>query len=208
MTQALRLFMLKRIILSLCATFLISSCSFIDSTSQITQDELDQNAPEHADAPYVLLISIDGLRYDYLEKYQPENLLKLASSGVQAASLKPVFPTLTFPNHYSIATGLRPDNHGIVANHFKAPDLDGALYSLKDRDAVTNEKFYQGTPLWSLARQQGQVSATYFWPGSEAPIAGTYPSYWRKYEHNAPHSERIETVMSWLKLPKKNRPHF
>lgn len=199
--------MFKKISFCLTSLFLFASCSFLTGDNPI-EKELDTNASRHKKTPYVLLISIDGLRHDYLKKYQPKNLTKLAQEGVQAESLKPVFPTLTFPNHYSIATGLRADSHGIVANHFMAPDLDDKFYSLKDKDAVTNPDFYKGLPLWSLARQQGLVSATYFWPGSEAPINGVYPSYWRAYEHSMPHSERIKTIIRWFELPEENRPHF
>ncbi len=171
------------------------------------ESQLGINSPEHLGKPIVLMISIDGYRHDYNELYKPPFLSRFAKEGVQAKGLIPVYPTNTFPNHYSLVTGLYPDHHGIVSNVFYAPDLD-LHYSLRDSEAVTNGKFYGGVPLWSLARLQGMVSATYFWPGSEAEIAGVRPHYYLKYDHDKPHDDRVNTVLNWLKLPAKNRPHF
>lgn len=184
--------------------FSLMSCAQIGLKPE---SELATNSPEHLDKPIVLMISIDGYRHDYNELYKPKFLTEFAKTGVQAKGLLPVYPTNTFPNHYSIVTGLYPDNHGIVSNAFYAPDLD-LHYSLRDSAAVTNGKFYSGVPLWSLARQQGMVSATYFWPGSEAEIAGVRPHYYLKYDHDKPYDDRVNTVLNWLKLPAKNRPHF
>lgn len=193
-------------LLSILFAFILVACSSTQKGMKEYQG-LTENSEAAMRAPYVLLISIDGYRHDYTKKYNPKFLSKFASEGVSLRSLIPSFPTKTFPNHYSIVTGLYPGNHGIVANHFYAPDL-GLEYKLSDRDAVTNPKFYQGVPLWNLTQEQGMMSATYFWPGSEAPIGNKYPSYWEVYDHGAPHERRIEKVLSWFNLPEKNRPHF
>ncbi len=155
----------------------------------------------------VLLISLDGYRYDYTKKYQPKFLSKFSNEGTQLKSLIPSYPTKTFPNHLSIATGRYPMNHGIVANHFYAPDLEQS-YSLKDRKAVRNKNFYLSPTIWVAAEEQGLKTATLFWPGSEADISGIRPSYWYDYIHSMPHQDRVDQVLEWLKLPPKERPYF
>jgi len=180
-----------------------SSCQH---TSKV-EKKLATNSQKHIDAPYVLLISIDGYRHDYTKMYRPKHIGQFVEQGSSLKSLMASYPTKTFPNHYSIVTGLYPEKHGIVANHFYDP-VKKQKYSLRDRNSVTDGTFYKGVPLWNLAVKNEMVSATYFWPGSEAPIGGTFPSYYRIYDHGAPHKDRINTVTEWFKLPKKNRPHF
>ncbi len=189
-------------------SFLILSL-FLLSCQHHTEVEknLARNHKKHLKSPYVLLISIDGYRHDYTNLYAPKAISKLMNSGSSLKSLMASYPTKTFPNHYSIVTGLYPENHGIVANHFYDPVINRS-YSLRDRDSVTDGSFYNGTPLWNLAVNNEMVSATYFWPGSEAAIGGTYPSYYRIYNHHTPHQKRIDTVVDWFKLPEENRPHF
>lgn len=165
------------------------------------------NAPQHAGAPYVLLISIDGYRYDYNALYGPENLNRFASEGVQARSLIPGFPSDTFPNHYSIVTGMFPGTHGIVANSFFDPDRE-AMYRLGDAATVTDGTWYGGVPIWSAAERAGMVTASYFWVGSEAEIAGERPTYVETYDASVPHSDRITQVLEWLSWPVAYRPHF
>lgn len=155
----------------------------------------------------VLLISLDGYRADYTKKYQPKFIKKFANEGTQLKSLIPSYPTKTFPNHLSIATGTYPMNHGIVGNSFFAPELN-LSYSLKDRGAVKNEKFYEATPIWSAAEEQGLRTATLFWPGSEAEISGYRPTYWYDYIHTMPHEDRVNQIIEWLKLPENRRPSF
>ncbi|HKL62711.1 MAG TPA: alkaline phosphatase family protein, partial [Woeseiaceae bacterium] len=105
------------------------------------------NAPEHADKPYVILVSIDGFGHDFRDKAETPALDELAATGIRASSLTPVYPTLTFPNHYSIATGLYPADHGLVANHFPAAE-GGRWYRMYDREAVHDGRWYGGDPLW------------------------------------------------------------
>ena len=155
--------------------------------------------------PTVLLVSIDGFRWDYPERTTMPNLTRLIQDGVRAKGLIPVFPAKTFPNHYSIVTGLYPENHGIVANGMFDPKF-GAYFSLNDRQAVNDGRWWQGLPLWSLVRSQGKIAATFFWPGSEAEIAGYRPNYWSAYDGSIPNHQRIDQVLEWLDLPPARRP--
>ncbi len=157
--------------------------------------------------PYVVMLSVDGFRWDYPDSVATPNLDKMAEIGVKAKSIIPSYPTKTFPNHYSMATGLYPDHHGIVMNSFYDPDLD-AYYSIGDRKSIENPEFYGGEPIWVTAEKQGMKSASYFWVGSETPIKGIQPSIWKKYEHHFPFEQRLDSVISWLQLPEEKRPHL
>ena len=165
------------------------------------------NAPVHRNKPYVVLISFDGFRPDYLDKFDLPNLRRMVQSGVRARALLPVFPSLTFPNHYSLVTGLYPDRHGIVANSFYDPARK-QTYSLSDRKAVTDGTWYGGEPIWVTAEQQGMVAAMFFWPGSEAAIKGIRPTYWKDFDATIPNAERVTGVLEWLQLPEERRPHM
>ena len=175
---------------------------FILLTANSCRNKIDES--ETLDS-YVIVVSFDGFRWDYTDLYETPNFDNLASLGVKAERMIPSFPTKTFPNHYSLATGLSPDNHGIINNSFYAPDLDG-VYRIGDRDMVSNPDAYFGEPIWVTAEEQGIRSASYFWVGSEAPIKGTYPSYWEKYDGSIPYMNRVDQVIRWLKLPIVKRP--
>ncbi|MEZ5197705.1 MAG: ectonucleotide pyrophosphatase/phosphodiesterase [Bacteroidales bacterium] len=165
------------------------------------------SSKENDSVPYVIMLSVDGFRWDYTDKVETPNLDRIAKMGVKAESLKSSFPTKTFPNHYSIATGLYPDHHGIVLNSFYDPSED-RYYSIMDREAVEDGSFYGGEPIWVTAEQQGIVSGSFFWVGSEAEIKGTRPTYWKKYDHDFPYVQRIDSVISWLEKPEALRPHL
>jgi alkaline phosphatase D len=156
---------------------------------------------------YVLLVSLDAFRWDYSKLYNTPNLNKLAKDGVNAERTYPSFPTVTFPNHYSIATGLYPDHHGLINNSFAAPDL-GLFYRMGDRTAVENPAFYGGEPVWVTAEKQGVKSASFFWVGSEAPVDGIQPSYWKKYDETVTFEARIDTVIKWFGYPLTKRPEL
>ena len=160
-----------------------------------------------AEKPTVLLISLDGFRYDYAEKYQAKNLLAFAKHGVQAKAMLPVFPTTTFPNHYSIVTGLYPAHHGIVENAFWDPAL-GLQFRFNDSKVASDTRFWGGTPLWVLAEKQGVPAACYFWPGSDYEIAGKRPSYWYPYDGKTKKEAQVAQVVQWLRLTADKRPHF
>ncbi len=157
---------------------------------------------------YVVLVSLDGFRYDYPKKYGATHLLALAAKGASAPDgMIPSFPSLTFPNHYTLVTGLYPEHHGIVANNFYDPERKQS-YSMRDSKAVADGSWYGGVPLWSLTEQQGMRSACFFWPGSEAEIAGQRPTYYLHFDNSVDDNKRIEQVIAWLKLPPDQRPHF
>ena len=157
--------------------------------------------------PTVILISLDGFRYDYLDRYQPPNLLSLTRNGVQARWMTPSFPSKTFPNHYTIATGLYPQNHGIVENNVFDKGFN-ATFTMGNREEVQNGRWWFGEPIWVTAEKQGQKAAPLFWPGSEAEIAGTRPTYWKPYDGKMPNEARVDSILAWLDLPKAERPTF
>jgi predicted AlkP superfamily pyrophosphatase or phosphodiesterase len=164
------------------------------------------NRTEHLNAPYVILISLDGFRADYLDRFQLPTLQRLMRRGTRAKSMIPVFPSLTFPNHYSLVTGLFPDRHGIVGNSFYDP-ARRQKYSMDNVDAVRDGNWYSGEPIWVTAESQGMVAACYFWPGSEATIAGRRATLVRPYDGNTPNATRVNGVLEWLALPAERRPH-
>jgi len=156
---------------------------------------------------YVVLVSTDGFRWDYPARASTPSLDYIAQHGVRAEALIPCFPTKTFPNHYSIATGLYPDEHGIVNNSFYDPWMDEEYY-IRKREAVTNPDFYGGEPIWVTAEKQNVTTGCFFWVGSEAPIKGIRPTYWKEYSKQISFGERIDTVIHWLSLPEDERPHL
>jgi ectonucleotide pyrophosphatase/phosphodiesterase family member 5 len=154
-----------------------------------------------------ILISFDGMRYDYLNKTNTPNFDNLIANGVTAKSLIPVFPSYTFPNHYSIATGTYSGNHYLTGNKYFSK-IHNEWYSMYDRNTVENPKFYKGEPIWVTAEKQNIKTASYFWVGSEAPINGVTPSIYKKYDGKVPFESRVDSVLSWLNMPEKNRPQF
>jgi predicted AlkP superfamily pyrophosphatase or phosphodiesterase len=179
------------------------------SASSVIEIPNPPNTAEQQAKHYVVLVSLDGFRYDYPKKYGAKNLLAMAARGANApGGMIPSYPSVTFPNHYSIVTGLYPDHHGIVANTFYDP-------ARKENYSYTNPKtsgdgtWYSGTPLWVLAEQQGMRSASFFWPTSDAEIQGKRPSYnVGPYDDNFPDEKRVAQVLVWLQLPPEKRPHF
>ena len=163
--------------------------------------------PAAASGPIVILVSIDGFRWDYLDRYAPPNLSKLAAAGVRADGLIPQFPSKTFPNHYTIVTGLTLAHHGIVSNNMKAPDIPGE-FSLSNREVQSDPRWWGGEPIWNTAERQGQKSAAMFWPGSEVLIGGRRGTYWTPYQDDMPHEERLKRILGWLQRPEAERPSF
>lgn len=157
---------------------------------------------------YVILVSLDGFRWDYAKKYGAKNLLAIASHGASAPDgMIPSYPSITFPNHYTLVTGLYPEHHGIVAMSFYNAEHTRE-YRYNDPKESGDGSWYGGTPLWVLAEQQGMRSACFFWPGSEAAIDGVRPSYYLHYDDKLPNPERVTQVLDWLRLPADSRPHF
>ena len=164
------------------------------------------NHPAVLDRDYVVLVSFDGLRHDYLERVETPAFDQLAATGVRADALIPVFPSLTFPTHYSMATGMYPGRHGIVGNRFYDPNRD-AEFNYRRQDDVRDGSWWGGEPIWVTAERQGMTTAAYFYPGTEASIQGIRPSRWRPYDGSIPNEDRVADVLEWLQLPPDSRPH-
>lgn len=150
-----------------------------------------------ADSP-VLLISVDGLMNEYLERNDTPNFDRLIDRGVQAESLIPVFPSKTFPTHFSMATGLFPENHGVISNSFYDPQMDETFSYGPPEGSPNDERWWGGEPIWTTVEKQGMTSATMFWPGSEASIDGVQPTRWVDYDGGKPNRSRIDSVARWL----------
>jgi len=153
---------------------------------------------------YVILVSFDGFRYDYTKREDTPNFDYIEINGVKAKSLKPIFPSFTFPNHYSIATGCYADKHGILGNEFSLPEL--GRYSYKNKNTVQDPRWYKAEPIWVTAEKNGIISATYFWVGSEAPIGGFYPTYYKEYQSGIDPVIKVNQAIDWLELPIQKRP--
>ncbi len=153
--------------------------------------------------PTVILISLDGFRYDYVDKYSPPAISRLAREGVRAKWMIPSFPTKTFPNHYTIATGLYPQNHGIVENNVY--DF-GEIFTMSKRKEVENPRWWWGEPVWVTAEKQGQIAASYFFVGTETFIQGEAPTHWRTYNGRVPNIMRVDKILSYLDQPVDKRP--
>jgi len=154
----------------------------------------------------VLLISLDGVRPDYLGRGDTPNLDRLAREGVRAEWLMPVYPSLTFPNHYTMVTGLYPGHHGIVHNSMRDAEL--GRFSLGNREAVGDGRWWGGEPIWVTAERAGLPTATLSWPGSEAEIQGVRPTRWFPFDGERPIPERVQTVLVWLSEPETTRPRL
>jgi predicted AlkP superfamily pyrophosphatase or phosphodiesterase len=174
---------------------------------RIAQASGGVNAPAVRSKPTVILISFDGMRYDYLDRGITPNLERLARSGVRAQGLIPIFPSTTFPNHYSIATGMYADRNGIANNRFLARDID-AFYVYTDSTKVRDARFYSGEPIWNTAEKQGMVAATFFWVGSEAPVGGIRATTVWNYDESIADSTRLRALGELLRQPPETRPHF
>jgi predicted AlkP superfamily pyrophosphatase or phosphodiesterase len=158
--------------------------------------------------PLTILVSIDGFRADYLDRGVTPVLSGLAARGARAA-MRPSFPSKTFPNHYTLVTGLRPDHHGIVENNMEDPAIPGVVFKMSNQEAVIDRRWWdEGEPLWVTAERAGIRSATMFWPGSEAPIHGVRPSLYLHFDQNKPAAARADQILTWLDLPPEARPQF
>jgi len=166
-----------------------------------------KNAPENYTRPYVILISADGFRFDYAKKYNATHLLKLAENGVTSKGMIPSYPSNTFPNHYTLVTGMYPSTHGLIDNSFYDPHRD-QTYNMGNRAMVTDSSWYGGLPLWGLAEKNGLVSASLFWVSSESQVAGIPPSYYYHYHNEFSNDRKVEIVREWLQLPEDVRPHL
>ena len=156
---------------------------------------------------YTVIVSLDGFRWDYTEAYDTPFFDQLAQQGVKAV-MTPSFPSKTFPNHYTLATGLVPDHHGIIANKFKIRS-NGKKFSLSNTETRTDPQYYGGDPVWLTAKHQGVKSATVYWVGSDVAIKGEYANYWKDYLQDLLTKEqRVDEIIRLLSLPEEERPHL
>ena len=155
----------------------------------------------------MILISIDGFRWDYIDRFRPPALTALAAAGVHADGLISQFPSKTFPNHYTIATGLRLANHGIISNNMVDPEIPGR-FALRNREVLADPRWWGGEPIWNTAERQGLIASAMFWPGSEVKIGGEQATYWMPFVDEMPNMERVQKSLEWLALPAERQPSF
>lgn len=182
------------IIISACATSPIRSTSGAPEVSRA-------NTPAQ-----VVLISLDGFRRSYLDTDSLPTLHALVSDGVKADAMIPSFPSLTFPNHYTIVTGLYPEHHGIVGNTIYDPEFK-QLFTMSNA-AAKESRWWWGQPIWITAEKQGERAGSFFWPGSEVEIDSTRPTRWKPYDGKVTFDARVDTVLSWLDLTGPQRLSF
>ena len=194
---------------SACCSRPAPSCLLVGCAAAPTPRSADAPPPRATETATgtVILVSFDGFRWDYPELHGAPTVRRLAAEGVRANGLIPIFPTKTFPNHYSIVTGLYAEHHGIVGNNMWDPVWD-ATFSLRNREEVANGRWWEGEPIWVTAEKQGVRSAAYFWPGAEAEIGGVRPTYWEPFDDSVPGEARVDKVLGWLDLPADERPAF
>ncbi len=181
---------------------IFSSCSHVN-----IPEKHEQNSAWAMQQPYVILVSIDGYRFDYTKLFHPPALSRFVEAGVSSESLIPIYPSKTFASHYSMITGLTADHSGIVANDFYDPSRKEFFSAARNANKFDGS-WYLGHPLWELASHKNMLSASYFWVGSDAPINHVQPTYWLAYNDRIPNEKRVEQILNWLELPAESRPHF
>jgi predicted AlkP superfamily pyrophosphatase or phosphodiesterase len=161
-------------------------------------------APQTATAPVTILVSIDGFKPEYLTRGVTPNLNALAATGI-SASMRPSFPSITFPNHYTLVTGLRPDRNGIVGNRMEDAAKPGKVFTMS-----TDDPFWwtQAEPIWVTAEKAGIPTATMFWPGSNVDFNGVRPHDWQQYAKDVNDRQRVDSIIDWLRRPAATRPKF
>lgn len=200
---------MKKIFLrSLALLLVLFSFTICNAQELIQQVEPNrENAVDQQAKPYVVYISVDGLRWDLIDRFNAQHLKALRATGVQADYMKPSFPTLTFPNHYTLVTGMYPSHHGLVNNSFYDPQKK-QVYNKRYKNSVQDSTWYNGIPIWSLAEKNHMLSASFYWTGSESAIAGYRPTYWYRYNEKISMDDRLKAFAEWLALPEDKRPHL
>ncbi|KAL3119970.1 hypothetical protein niasHT_007098 [Heterodera trifolii] len=153
--------------------------------------------------PPLLVISLDGFLREYLSRNIVQTLHRMGECGAQADFLFPSFPSRTFPNHHTIATGLWPGVHGVVDNVVFDAQISAELEQMSN---VKNAAFYGGEPIWSLAVRQHKRVFCLFWPGCSFNITGYNPTLDLPYNSSFPYSKRVDKIVEWLSLPAIDRP--
>jgi len=208
---------MRRLLPLLTLPLLLSACSALPRSEAVPSNAPGhagaapialRSLPARAEAP-VILVSIDGMRNDYTERGITPALQGLIDSGTRARFLRPSYPSITFPNHYTLVTGLRPDRHGVIANFMRDPTIEGVRFSMFDRSTVGDARWWNdGKPLWTSVSEAGGRSAAMFWVGSEAPVHGRHPEFWHDFDITVSSAQRVDNVLGWLDLPATQRPHF
>ena len=184
---------------------LLALLIFLFSCNQQSHQNIDDAS---IDNKVLILVSLDGFRNDYLDSIPTPTLQTIIQNGARAEALIPCFPSKTFPNHYSIVTGLFPSNHGIIGNTMYDPVGERWFRIGSGSSATRDASWFDGEPIWVTAEKQHKKTATLFWPGSDAPIQGIMPTYHRYYDGSTAYQERVQQVLEWLKLPSEERPEF
>ncbi|WP_298302206.1 ectonucleotide pyrophosphatase/phosphodiesterase [Hydrotalea sp.] len=180
-----------KFVLSMVTWLVVQPLSAQDTLQHIVPGRV--NSMKQQQKPYVILISADGFRYDLADSFNAKNLQQFRAAGIQAGYMKPSYPSLTFPNHYAIVTGMYPAHNGLVDNSFYDVNK-GQTYTMGNKKTVTDSSWYGGTPLWVLAEQQQMLSASFYWVASEAAIQGIRPTYYYIYNEKIGIDERIDAV--------------
>jgi predicted AlkP superfamily pyrophosphatase or phosphodiesterase len=190
----------RRLVLSALFALGLAACAHSGAQAPAT--------PRVEGPPITILISLDGFRPDYLDRGETPTLTRLANEGVRA-SMRPSFPSVTFPNHYTLVTGLRPGRHGVINNRMEDPERPGVVFTLPDRAVAADPIWWRdGAPIWVTAENQGVRTGTMFWPGSDYELHGRRPSRWRTFDQSLPGFARVDILLSWLDLPAAERPSF
>jgi len=212
-TRGRGLRLILALLLALAAGAGLASAQDFNPALPLIHTDNGPNSEASQKAHYVVLVSLDGFRWDYAKRDGATHLLALGKAGVWAPDgMLPSYPSLTFPNHYTIVTGLYPEHHGLVANSFY-DESKQARYAISDPKAVDDGSWYSGVPLWSLAESQGMRTACLFWPGSEAEIAGHRPTWYARFDSKTEATDpvlqaRLDDLLVLLHLPDATRPHF
>lgn len=184
----------------LCLLMLLAAC--------MPQARPERAGPAAADRPLTILISVDGLRPAALGKGDTPRLDALAAQGV-TGSMRPSFPANTFPNHLSIVTGLRPDQHGFVDNKMRDPTIPGVTFDIRDPKTNRDPQWWSTLePIWVTAERADIRTGVMFWPGADAEIRGIRPRDWWTYNDANSARQRIDTVLDWARRPLATRPHL
>ena len=205
--------MLSRLLALTCLTAFLAACAHLPGAPDPAPTPAPTPAPatgpgtDSADGPpVVIMIGLDGLRYDAIDRHEAPNLRALAARGTRPERMVSVMPTKTFVNFYSLATGLYPEHHGMVSNSPYDRRLDETFSN--SGGSPQDPRWWGGEPIWITAEQQGLRSHIMFWLGSEVEINGTRPTVWHPYEHNKPYEERVAEVLSWFDAPIAEQPRF
>lgn len=201
----LRLFPIPALLSAL--LFIAPACATAPTAPPAPTTAGSPDASRTAPAPILILVGFDGFRWDYVGRVPTPTLDRLAAGGARADALVPIFPTKTFPNHYSLATGLYAEHHGVISNTMW-DDAIGSWFSMSNREAVGDGRWWGGEPIWVTVEKAGRASAPVFWPGSEAEIDGVRPRHWRPFDNAFTAEQRVDELLGWLDLPPSERPAF